>query len=102
MATGKDLTLTPEGTFNIVNKVEKPWYNPQNIPGGDARNPLGSHWLGLNVPGTKGYTYGIHGTNNPSSIGSYASLGCIRMHNADIQWLYQNLPLQTTVEIVAN
>ncbi|QOY34966.1 L,D-transpeptidase family protein [Anaerobacillus isosaccharinicus] len=100
IATGKNSSLTPEGTFKIVNKVEKPWFNPENIPGGDSRNPLGSHWLGLNVPGTNGYTYGIHGTNNPASIGSYASKGCIRMHNSDIQWLYQHLPMQTIVEIV--
>ncbi|RXI96712.1 LysM peptidoglycan-binding domain-containing protein [Anaerobacillus alkaliphilus] len=101
IATGKSSSLTPEGTFKIVNKVEKPWFNPENIPGGDPRNPLGSHWLGLNVPGTKGYTYGIHGTNNPASIGTYASKGCIRMYNSDILWIYQNVPMQTTVEIVS-
>lgn len=101
IATGKKPDLTPEGTFKIVNKVEKPWFNPENIPGGDSSNPLGSHWLGLNVPGTNGYIYGIHGTNNPASIGAYASKGCIRMYNLEILWLYQNLPLQTSVEIVS-
>lgn len=99
IATGKDSTLTPEGVFNIVNKVEKPWYNKDDIPGGDPKNPLGSHWLGLNVPGTNGTTYGIHGTNNPDSIGAYVSLGCVRMHNRDVQWLYEHLPLQTLVHI---
>lgn len=100
IATGKEASMTPEGTFTIANKVEKPWFNPENIPGGDDKNPLGTHWLGLDVPGTKGYTYGIHGTNNPSSIGTYASKGCIRMHNSDIQWLYDNIPVKTTVEII--
>jgi lipoprotein-anchoring transpeptidase ErfK/SrfK len=100
IATGKEASLTPEGTFTIANKVEKPWFNPENIPGGDAKNPLGTHWLGLDVPGTKGYTYGIHGTNDPSSIGAYASKGCIRMHNSDIQWLYDHIPVKTTVEII--
>ncbi|WP_216829078.1 L,D-transpeptidase family protein [Alkalihalobacterium elongatum] len=99
VATGKTPSLTPEGTFKIVNKVEKPWYNPKSIPGGDPRNPLGSHWLGLNVPGTNNYIYGIHGTNDPSSIGKHISLGCIRMHNEDVLWMYNTIPLQTPVYI---
>lgn len=99
IATGKTNSLTPEGTFKIVNKVERPWFTPENIPGGDPRNPLGSHWLGLNVPGTNGFKYGIHGTNNPNSIGTYVSKGCIRMHNSDVLWMFQHLPLQTVVEI---
>ncbi|WP_084031579.1 L,D-transpeptidase family protein [Anaerobacillus arseniciselenatis] len=102
VGTGKDQSLTPEGSFKIVNKVEKPWYNPENIRGGAPENPLGSHWLGLNVPGTNGFIYGIHGTNNPSSIGNYVSLGCIRMHNADVKWLYDTLPLQTPVHIFSS
>ncbi|WP_209122873.1 L,D-transpeptidase family protein [Alkalihalobacillus sp. BA299] len=99
IATGKDPSLTPEGIYQIVNKVEKPWYNPKNIPGGDPNNPLGSHWLGLNVPDTNNFIYGIHGTNDPSSIGKHVSLGCIRMDNTDVLWMYNNIPLQTTVYI---
>ncbi|MCD8502227.1 MAG: L,D-transpeptidase family protein [Bacillaceae bacterium] len=99
VATGKEASLTPEGLFTIINRVEKPWYNKDDIPGGDPKNPLGSHWLGLNVPGTNGTTYGIHGTNNPDSIGEYVSLGCVRMHNRDVQWLYEHLPLRTLVHI---
>lgn len=100
VGTGKDTSLTPEGEYKIVNKIEKPWYSAKGIPGGDPSNPLGSHWLGLNVPGTSGTKYGIHGTNKPSSIGGHVSLGCIRMLNSDVVWLYNNLPLQTTVSIV--
>ncbi|OIJ18109.1 hypothetical protein BKP45_10960 [Anaerobacillus alkalidiazotrophicus] len=99
VATGKSPSLTPEGTFKIVNKIEKPWYITSDIPGGDPNNPLGSHWLGLDVPGTNGSTYGIHGTNNPNSVGSYVSKGCIRMHNTDIQWLYDHIPTNTIVII---
>ncbi|OIJ12554.1 hypothetical protein BKP37_14100 [Anaerobacillus alkalilacustris] len=101
VATGKSPSLTPEGTFKIVNKIE-PWYITSDIPGGDPNNPLGSHWLGLDVPGTNGSTYGIHGTNNPNSIGSYVSKGCIRMHNTDIQWLYNHIPTNTIVIIEGN
>lgn len=99
VGTGKSSSLTPEGTYRIVNKIEKPWYSPKDIPGGDPRNPFGSHWLGLDVPGTKGTKYGIHGTNDPSSIGGYVSLGCIRLKNADVQWLFTHIPLKTVVTI---
>ncbi|MDC7783486.1 MULTISPECIES: L,D-transpeptidase [Priestia] len=36
-------------------------------------------------------TYGIHGNNNESSIGKYVSRGCVRMHNADIEKLYDKI-----------
>lgn len=91
--------LTPEGEFLIVNKIENPWYSPKNIPGGDKRNPFGTRWLGLNVPNTGGYKYGIHGTNNPASIGHSVSLGCIRMRNQDVEWLYRHIPIGTNVLI---
>lgn len=99
IATGKNNSLTPEGTYRIITKVKEPWYLPKNIPGGDKNNPLGTRWLGLSVPETGGYKYGIHGTNNPYSIGSHVSLGCIRMHNRDVEWLYRHIPLNTPVII---
>ncbi len=99
VATGKNEALTPEGTFKIITKVKKPWYLPKNIPGGDKRNPLGTRWLGLNVPNTGGYKYGIHGTNNPASIGHHVSSGCIRMYNKDVEWLDSHIPLNTPVII---
>src|SRR4051812_17832276 len=61
VATGRTSGLTPEGEFKIIKKVENIPYYRLNIPGGDPRNPLGDRWIGLNVPGTTGYTYGIHG-----------------------------------------
>lgn len=99
VATGRSNDLTPEGEFHIVTKIVKPWYMRKQIPGGHPRNPLGTRWLGINVPGTGGYTYGIHGTNRPYSIGSHASSGCVRMHNRDIEWLYRHIPLGTKVII---
>ena len=99
ISTGINNTLTPNGVFKIITKVEEPWYLPKNIPGGDSRNPLGTRWLGLNIPGTGGYKYGIHGTNNPSSIGQHISQGCIRMYNWDAEWLFRHIPLGTPVII---
>ena len=46
-------------------------------------NPLGSHWIGLSLPGL-----GIHGTNAPASIFRFASHGCIRMHPDDVADLF--------------
>lgn len=99
VATGKTTKDTPLGTFKVITKVENPWYLPKKIAGGDSKNPLGTRWIGLNVPQTNGYKFGIHGTNNPASIGHYVSQGCIRMYNQDVEWLFQHIPKQTLVII---
>lgn len=44
---------------------------------------------------------GIHGTNDPSSIGRDVNQGCIRMSNTGITTLAAILPLGTPVEIIA-
>ncbi|MBD7913176.1 MULTISPECIES: L,D-transpeptidase [Clostridium] len=85
IAVGKPSTPTPKGNFKIINKA----YNP----GG----PFGSRWLGLNAPNGD---YGIHGTNNPSSIGKAVSNGCIRTYNKNIIELYNLVPINTPVEII--
>jgi hypothetical protein len=99
VATGKTKALTPEGTFKVIMKIVNPYYNKGHIPGGSSNNPLGYRWMGLNVPGTSGGTYGIHGNNNPSSIGTYASAGCVRMFNDENIWLYDRVKMNTTVVI---
>ncbi|WP_230137514.1 L,D-transpeptidase, partial [Peribacillus frigoritolerans] len=43
--------------------------------------------------------YGIHGTNQPSSIGKYISNGCVRMHKSDVERLYEKVPIGTKVLI---
>ncbi|HHY72010.1 MAG TPA: L,D-transpeptidase [Bacillus bacterium] len=99
VGTGKSRKLTPEGTFKIVNKVKNRPYYKEKIPGGSPKNPLGDRWMGLDVPGTWGNTYGIHGNNNEKSIGKYVSAGCIRMHNDDVRWLFDQIATGTTVFI---
>ncbi|QOR67741.1 L,D-transpeptidase family protein [Cytobacillus suaedae] len=98
VATGKN-NLTPKGTFEIVLKLKNPAYTPKKIAGGTANNPLGTRWIGLNINGTEGRTYGIHGTNNPSSIGSNASIGCIRLENKKVEWLFDQVSEGTLVII---
>ncbi|WP_232016255.1 L,D-transpeptidase family protein [Paenibacillus baekrokdamisoli] len=99
VATGKKKQLTPEGTFKIANKIKNRPYYKDKIPGGDPHNPLGDRWLGLDVNGTKGTTYAIHGNNNERSIGKYVSAGCIRMKNDEIHWLFSQVKINTDVII---
>ncbi|MBW3113446.1 MULTISPECIES: L,D-transpeptidase [Bacillaceae] len=100
VATGKNTELTPEGLFNVTVKAKNPYYRKKNIPGGDPRNPLGSRWIGFDAEGTDGRIYGIHGTNQPSSIGKYISNGCIRMHNNNVEYLFDKVPIGTRVLVV--
>ncbi|MBN1342469.1 MAG: L,D-transpeptidase family protein [Phycisphaerae bacterium] len=86
---------TPTGTWRVKNKLKNPTYYPPRggkiVHAEDPNNPLGEHWIGLEgVAGeAKGQErYGIHGTNEPDSIGKNASLGCVRMHNEDVAELY--------------
>lgn len=85
VAVGKSTSRTPKGTFKIINRAIN--------PGG----PFGIRWLGLNAPNGD---YGIHGTNNPSSIGKNVSNGCIRMYNSNVLELSSLVPIGTTVKII--
>ena len=53
----------------------------------------------LVIDGTQGSTYGIHGNNNEKSIGKNVSHGCIRMHNSEVELLFDQVPVGTTVLI---
>lgn len=97
--------LTPPGEWSIYNKVENPtWYNgaqdtwgadlPDVIPPGPG-NPLGTRALYVDAPGIR-----IHGTYASSSIGTYASHGCIRMNIADSEELYPLVPIGTPVFVI--
>ena len=102
VGTGRSKSLTPEGKFKIVNKiVNRPYYKGK-IRGGDPGNPFGNRWLGLNARGTWGTTYAIHGNNNPSSIGGYVSSGCIRMYDEEVDWLFDQVPINTPVVITTS
>ncbi|CAM3958922.1 L,D-transpeptidase [Lederbergia lenta] len=99
IATGKTNDLTPEGLFTITVKAENPYYRKKNIPGGDRRNPLGSRWIGFDAKGTDGRIYGLHGTNDPSSIGKYISQGCIRLSTIHLEELYDQVIIGTKIII---
>ncbi len=94
---------TPVGQFHIANKaVWPPWnaYWGEYMPGGSSRNPLGARWLGTTARGrATGRVIGIHGTNQPSSIGRRISGGCMRMYNHDAIELYNNIPVGTPLTV---
>lgn len=92
-AIGKASTQTPSGKYRILEKIQNRPYYKDHIAGGDPRNPLGKYWLGI------GNGYALHGTNNEGSIGGAVSHGCMRMYNSDIQWLYSQAKVGTTVLI---
>lgn len=99
IASGKSSTPTPQGKTTIVNKIKNRPYYSGGIAGGDPKNPLGDRWLGLNIGGSYGSVYGIHGNNNESSIGNHVSGGCIRMHNSEVRWLFDRVSVGTDVII---
>lgn len=84
VAGGSITSPSPLGDFKVINKHTE-W-------GGG----FGSRWMGLNVPWG---LYGIHGTNAPWSIGTYASGGCIRMYNNDVKELFERITIGTPVHI---
>ena len=97
IAVGKTSTPSPVGKFKIVNRVANPTYYHKGlvIPAG-GNNPVGSRWMGLSATG-----YGIHGTNQPGSIGKAASTGCIRMGKHDVEELFSLVEVGDEVEILA-
>jgi lipoprotein-anchoring transpeptidase ErfK/SrfK len=96
-------SLTPTGKFVVLNKEFDPmWVKYEGatpIAGGDPSNPLGHYWIGISAGRNPGSSVGVHGNADESSIGSYASSSCIRMHNSDVPQLYVVVPIGTPVWI---
>ena len=82
VAQGKVSTPSPVGIWKITSKARN-W-----------GSGFGTRWMGLSKP-----HYGIHGTNNPASIGTAASNGCVRMYNEDVNELFNQVPVGTGVSI---
>lgn len=92
---GTGMTPTPVGRFYLTSLIKLP----------DPRTIYGPYAYGLSgyseVLDTwkLGGIIGLHGTNDPSSIGRRSSHGCIRMSNRNIKELVRILPLGTPIEI---
>ncbi|MBI3945348.1 MAG: L,D-transpeptidase [Armatimonadetes bacterium] len=93
---------TPLGRWRILEKVVNPtWGYPYNdykgslpvIPPG-PRNPLGTRWMGFTPE-----EHGIHGTNQPGTVGKVVSHGCVRMRMKDAEELFELVAVGTPVEV---
>jgi lipoprotein-anchoring transpeptidase ErfK/SrfK len=92
---GKESTPTPNGRYYIIALLKPPVAGSvygNYAYGLSAFSDVLTDWAG-------GGIIGLHGTNDPSSIGDRKSHGCIRMRNGDIKKLVPILPLGTPVDI---
>ena len=97
VAIGTGSTPTPIGSFFLTELLRPP----------DPSGPYGTHAYGLSgfsetltsFRGGDG-VIGIHGTNDPSSLGADISHGCVRVHNETIDDMATYLPLGTPVEVI--
>jgi lipoprotein-anchoring transpeptidase ErfK/SrfK len=97
IGVGQDQQL-PEGEFVVRQKMLNPPYFPPGqqsppVAPNDPSNPLGGRYIDL------GNGIGIHGTNDPSSIGHTGARGSIRLGPTDIVDLYDILSLGSGIAI---
>ncbi len=110
LAAGRRDWETPTGTYKILNKIKNPtWRVPESIQwemwdkGQDVitevppgpKNPLGAYWMATSAPGV-----GFHATTSPWSVGRYASHGCFRMLQDQIEELFNQIEVGTPVKII--
>jgi lipoprotein-anchoring transpeptidase ErfK/SrfK len=97
VAVGAPVSPSPTGNFTIINRVADPtYYHSGTVIAPGPRNPIGTRWIGLSQKG-----YGIHGTDEPWSIGYARSHGCIRLRNADVERLFERVRPGDLVELHA-
>jgi len=97
VAVGAAESPSPAGSFTIVSRVTNPtYYRPGKVIAPGATNPIGTRWIGLSEKGL-----GIHGTDDPKSIGHARSHGCIRLRNADVEKLFERVRGGDVVELHA-
>ena len=77
-----------------MEMIKRQPYLPRFIAGGES-NPLGARAMYLGDT-----QYRIHGTNQPSTIGTFVSSGCIRLTNEDVEDLYSRVTVGTTVVVL--
>ncbi|HEY3142347.1 MAG TPA: L,D-transpeptidase [Acidimicrobiales bacterium] len=98
VGVGKDSTPTPGGTYYIKELLEPP--NPDTVYGPYVFGLSGFSNVLTSMNGDGQGVIGIHGNNDPSSIGQNVSHGCIRVPNDVITRMATFLPLGTPVDIL--
>lgn len=100
IAVGQDTWETPVGHFAVLDMRRHPlWQHPitgEAVATGPD-NPLGSRWIGFAYD--SGYHIGIHGTNQEELMGQAVSHGCVRMRDADVQGLFNQLAIGTPITV---
>jgi lipoprotein-anchoring transpeptidase ErfK/SrfK len=98
IGVGRQDRPTPGGVYYIKELLQPP--DPNGVYGSFAYGLSGFSTVLESFNGGQG-VIGIHGTNDPSSIGKSVSSGCIRVRNAVIERMVKRigLPLGTPVEI---
>jgi lipoprotein-anchoring transpeptidase ErfK/SrfK len=92
--TVKNMAPAPNYTYDPANYGQDPSIGKMILPPG-PRNPVGSRWIGLSLPG-----YGIHGTPKPNTVGRPESRGCFRLANWNAEKLFELVKPGVRVEIV--
>lgn len=113
VGVGRNEALNFRGRAVVGRKAEWPHWTPtpdmirtmpiyrhyvNGLPGGIG-NPLGARALYLYRDGRDTY-FRLHGTNEPDTIGTKVSSGCIRLFNQDIIDLYNRAPVGTPVVVL--
>jgi len=99
-ATGTvDDSATPVGSYKVTTKQADPnwhWEGKVYAPYlQDKDNGLGVRWIGISLP-----SYGLHGTNDPFSIGKDVSHGCVRHQNVGVTKIFPMVPAGCSVKII--
>ena len=93
---------TPTGRFEVLLAEENPTYwgpNGTVVKADDPANPLGEYWIGLDDGAGGPSSYGLHGTNEPDSIGTACSAGCLRLADGDIAEVFALLDAGCEVRV---
>ena len=93
---------TPIASFTVGAKLENPdWYAPDGntYPFGHPKNVLGKYFVKFSHESYQGF--GAHGTSEPESIRTKASLGCLRLYDADIREFSRFVPRGSKVVIAS-
>jgi len=102
VGVGQEGSETTPGSYTVGLKQKDPAWHPEGremVPFGDPENPLGTRWLAWYDENGRNTSLGFHGTNDESGVGGRVSKGCIRMRNADVEALFEILPLGAPVEV---
>lgn len=100
IAVGQTDWETPTGNFAVLDMRRNPlWQHPitEEAIATGPDNPLGSRWIGF--AHEEGYHIGIHGTNQEELVGQAVSHGCVRMREADIQALFEEIAIGTPISV---